>query len=339
MRIHKISWFSGQWWIVDGRAEFCDGDIGDDNHASYAIKHAQDILTGGNEDWDSWKYIKAREVAHAISQDADDEKKYDFKHAAESDPELFLIKYMQQAGIDEDIFLLANGNKSDVRAFAIKNWKWKRMTENTIETWTLTQEDLRNISNGINSAYNNQIEEQGGDPEFSIEVVSTKKMYWDIPLSIIDSGNVASLLPYSSGNWAKSNKRTITSQVSSIMYKGLPSHEIVFTDSDFLTPSPTIARTEGEFVAAFSLKGGDYFSPDMVDRNLYRALKSVFGKNVNCERAIWKLIQSPTPLWNQFLKQLGYDGFISDNYLYLFDFNLIKFIGFYDFSQGTVTND
>lgn len=471
MKIYKIANFRGEWWIVDGDAAFCDGDVGDVNHEAYVIQHAQSQLTDGMMEWDEWKASKAMEIAQDMSDenDIDENKKYELRNLAQNDPELFLLQNMKFAGIDEDIFLLANGNNSDPRLFAIKNWGWKRMAGNAVETWTLTESDLRSISNGISSAYDNEImemEERGEEPDFSIEVASTRTMYWNIPLNVIDSKNIMALREYAQkyrvtansfkniiiasdsiryefhlkqpkhqdwrDNITKENgkvsaydgtevigvlsftkyyddkdgrgnpryggsylmidhqyvvesyqgkgimtsmyktlkehypndkfafdrltgqgqklkdslvrnniielasNKIITSQVSSIMYKGLETPSIIFPEFDFLTPSPDIARSEGEFVAAFKLTGGDYFSPDMMDRNLCRALKSVFGKNINCEKVLWQLLQFPTQAWVELLKGLGYQGFISLDYLYLFDKNLLRFLGFYDFNERTV---
>lgn len=125
-------------------------------------------------------------------------------------------------------------------------------------------------------------------------------------------------------------------QTSSIMYKGLPTPDIAVPSNVLLTPSPYLAKNEGEHVAAFALKGGEFFSPDMMDKNLCKALKSMFGKGIDCYRVLFELINNPTKQWNDFLSGMGYSGFIADDYLYLFDKRLLKFLGFYDFERRTL---
>lgn len=208
---------------MNGTAAFADGDVGDFNHEGYAIQTAQQSIMEGEEDWESWKVSKAQELAQELAdQELLEETKWELKNQAETDPELFLINHLKDAGIDEDEFLVANDNHRDVRLFSMQKWGWKRMAGREITTWTLTQEDLNSIVRGIDDAYGEEISESesnGEDTDFNLEVLSTKTTYWGIPYSILEKRNIMELREFSRnsmfGPQAKSKFRIYRIAVSS----------------------------------------------------------------------------------------------------------------------------
>ena len=197
---YKFSKLFGEWWIYNGTALFADGDYGDMNHEAYVIEYAQNILKSNpEEDFESWKDIKAHEIYKTFFQDNDENN--DVLDTLNSDPELFLLENMNLLNIDEDLFYLANGNKgySDIRLYAMKNWKWKRVEGKFVETFTLSSEDLKSIAEGLYDAYESDIdssEESGEDIYFTIEVRSNNTLFNDVPYSLIDKKNISELMNY-----------------------------------------------------------------------------------------------------------------------------------------------
>jgi hypothetical protein len=80
---------------------------------------------------------------------------------------------------------------------------WIRVAGNNIQTWTLTQQDMDNISRGINSIIDEQFSDQFDDENsvlstltFNVESMRNKKFYQDVPLSIIDNADLSGLMAY-----------------------------------------------------------------------------------------------------------------------------------------------
>lgn len=153
----------GEWWIEDGSAQYCDGDIGDVNH-EIAAREAI-----------AYKYLDDPEQLEETIED------WFFSLSTEQISELGITP--------EEAQVLAGG---DAREYAMKHLGWKRMAGNSVETWTLTSNDLRSIADGIWDAYGEQAEGE----EFTIYVYSNQKTYWDVPLEVIESGNPVKLVHY-----------------------------------------------------------------------------------------------------------------------------------------------
>ena len=192
----KTAYLDGEWWIINGSALFADGDVGDFNHEAYSIQYAQDILMDGQEDWESWKHSKALDLVEEIKDNYDEDRYYEMKSEAESDPESFILNHLEEAGIDADTFFVANGNSNDPRTWSMKTLGWKRLAGNSITTWTLSSADLESIKSGIWDAYG---ESDSLDKEkFDIEVASNNRMYWGVPINKIESGDLSQLKDYGS---------------------------------------------------------------------------------------------------------------------------------------------
>lgn len=186
--LNKTAFLDGEWWIIDGTAHFADGDVGDFNHEAYVIQHAQYLLMDGEEDWESWKISKAMETYEEIKDDYSEEEAYEMMNEVENDPENFIANHIDEVGLDSDTFFIANGNYSqDPREWSMKKFGWKRMAGNNITTWTLSSSDLESIKRGIWDAFE---PEQLENEVFNIEVMSNKKMFWRVPMDVIESGNM-----------------------------------------------------------------------------------------------------------------------------------------------------
>jgi len=192
----RLAYLSGEWWIIDGSAHFADGDIGEFNHEAYAIRYAQDMLMDGQEDWESWKPSKALDLFSEIKSNYDEDSHYEMLSEAESDPEGFIMKHLDESEIDDDTFFVANGNSQDPRKWSMKTLGWKRLAGNSITTWTLSSSDLESIKSGIWDAFSDS-ESLDGE-KFDIEVASNNKMFWGVPMGVIESVDLSQLNYYMS---------------------------------------------------------------------------------------------------------------------------------------------
>ena len=122
-----MSYFRGEYWIVDGDVDFADGDVGDRNHEGIAAEHA------------------AHQLADLCSVDYDSDAGYEGLDRA-------LIEYASELGGEDAEELPDNGmdaayailrsegknpdeyhdlvaialqcSSSDPRAYAMKHWGW-----------------------------------------------------------------------------------------------------------------------------------------------------------------------------------------------------------------------
>lgn len=207
MKIYKISQnISGEWWIIDGEAIYADGDIGDMNHETYAIEQARRLLLDSysdfidDEEFESWKTEKAIAIWNSLNEEDREKlyKEYNYlKKSIEEDPEEFLLNFgLRYDNIDEDLYLVANGNHHDIRLYAMKQWGWIAVRGNYVNTWQLTSQQLKKMVDGLYEILEQSMGEVNEETEFIIEIYSSKKTYWNIPFSTLDSNNISSLLEY-----------------------------------------------------------------------------------------------------------------------------------------------
>lgn len=186
----------GEYWIDDsGYAQYADGDIGDANHEGIALERLvrEVLFTLGVEINDELRSLDLSDYADEIyAKLENDEDKADW----EIDPETVVERIVKQRGMEnvEDIFNVLH-HKMDPRMFALKHWGWKRVKGNNIETWTLTNEDLQDILHGLDSTGELDTDEFGLE-EFNIDVGSTQAFYKDVPLHVIEQGNLTLLQEY-----------------------------------------------------------------------------------------------------------------------------------------------
>lgn len=105
-----------------------------------------------------------------------------------------IIQELKARGMSNTEILIARQHveKVDVRQYGMEKLGWKRVKDNMVETWNLTEKDLRGIANGLGDAD----EEMEDDETFDIEVRSSGNMFRDVPITVIESKNLAELFPY-----------------------------------------------------------------------------------------------------------------------------------------------
>ena len=195
----KIAELQGEWWIIDGKASFADGDVGDYNHEAVAIEYAQSlvkdalqedpilsdvlpIIFGEQGDYENFDPIASRT---SLNDWADDMQKSGMLTEEEADDiyETIVIR----TGIDHEILDIAFRNLEDARDYAIKKWGWIRVAGNNVETNTLTATDTNNIADGLWDAH----EELARSAVYDIYVYSNNRFYTDVPFEDIEKGPMA----------------------------------------------------------------------------------------------------------------------------------------------------
>ncbi len=312
--LNKTAFLDGEWWIIDGTAHFADGEVGEFNHEAYVIRHAQELLMDGEEDWEIWKSRKAIEMYEEIKDNYSEDEVYEMRNEVQNDTENFIVNHMDEVGLDNDMFFIANGNSSkDPREWSMKNFGWKRMAGNNITTWTLTSSDLESIKRGIWDAFEpGQLEWE----KFNIEVMSNKKMFWNVPLDVIESGNIRSLMEYIT-SYAKWSSVINTNQLK--IYRKSSKTIKVYHGS---------SNTFNRFNSKYSAQGVFWFTEDInkIKEGTSGATSSKYIAEV--ELTVYK-----TAGWEEYEKlclfQIENDGFDSiklDDDWIIFDNNRIKIL-------------
>ena len=178
-KIKKIAQ-SGEFWLMDGQAMYADGDIGDMNHEAYVV---QTILSNYEDEiskFYSKKYNSFPEQSKVYTEN------YDLND--------FSIEDLKSFGMTQEEIDIVLG-RVDARDYGLKNLGWKRVNGNNVETYTLTNNDLKEISNGLWEAYEREISESSEEEPvvFNIEVKSNGLFFTDIPYNSISSHDVSQL--------------------------------------------------------------------------------------------------------------------------------------------------
>lgn len=208
----KAQWGSGglrgEWWFRDGRADFADQDIGDDGHASMAIDSARYEIS-------DYYYSLLKEHSKELSEIGLDEtgsspssSRYrgdDAEHIVESYKNL--IDHASEHGSDVDDKILGElvakygsecidaalrGDGNAARTWGLKQG-WIRVHGNNLELWQISSDVLRNIVHGLWDAYGEQL---SNDTKFNIEIASSRKTYFGVPLEVLEGGNVGAIRAY-----------------------------------------------------------------------------------------------------------------------------------------------
>jgi len=207
MKILKIAQ-TGEWWIVDGEAVYADGETGEMNHERYVVEIVRNEIAEtmgfwSNNDMFDWGEMQVEIVRKLILYNKLDEdliQLFISEHGEDwldqllYEPEIFDTIALAE-GVDKIKLDVATG-AIDARKYGMKELGWKRVAGKAIQTWTLTANDLRIILKGLESAFGDECEDKIEDMVFDIEVLSTHKVFWNIPFSVIEKGNPASVARY-----------------------------------------------------------------------------------------------------------------------------------------------
>lgn len=185
----KWNGLRGEWWIMDGHCNFADGDVSDMGHEEYAIQSVtSDILAElGIED-------EGYDGEHVLLSDYYDEVSEAIGGFTGGDVRSCLVEYLMKNASPEiakdawEAVRIAWSGEGDARVWVMKRKGWQRVADDTVETWTLTDADLRHIYTGLNDILEEEGVDDDADPEFDIYVVSGNKWFTGVPLSAMNEG-------------------------------------------------------------------------------------------------------------------------------------------------------
>ena len=180
-KLFKIAYndIRGEFWIDDSGTATDAGPDGDYNHEGYARESVQYRFMDG----ENWEEYKESLVMEKLSELCGELKTYvQIELCKEQhDEDDLLDQAIKEIGMTDEEFEIAEGH-GDARSFAMKNWGWKRLEGNNVETWNLTEKDLKIIGDGLYDAYYENVD----NATFNIYVYSNKKWFSDIPWSAIE---------------------------------------------------------------------------------------------------------------------------------------------------------
>lgn len=198
--------FRGEFWIQDHYVQSADANI-DMGHEAIVIQSAaSQVLSDIGISVDE-PYLPDMddEIYEAIQDDLPEEMQTQYADGEISAKDC--LKYygkhvLRNAKFDE--LVDAAYDRIDVRRFAMREWGWKAIRGIVVDTWSVTPEDLSQISYGLNEAYAYDIEEYDSEkvdehgnkgPYFDIEVYSRGDYYNSVPLDLIGQ-DISKILPY-----------------------------------------------------------------------------------------------------------------------------------------------
>ena len=161
---HKIKLAqSGEYWIDDsGNVLGADGDTGDYNHEGHVIEN--------------------------ILSEYDIEYYEDFENMS--------LDELVERGMTQDEINALTG-KMDPRDYAMRNWGWIRVQGNNVQVWNLSSNTISTIANGLFEIYDESVKNE----TFNLELLSTKKLFNNVPWEFFDSGKISKLRDYQFVGW------------------------------------------------------------------------------------------------------------------------------------------
>lgn len=191
----------GEFWFIGGEAIGADGDVGDVNHSQIVMQNiaqelAEDFVSETEWDFDTYDDIDPDSLLSAIQD-------YLEENDLESDRAGINSFVLETLAFDKEKYKVLC-DETDPRDYGLEHLGWQRVKGNSIQTWTLTPSDLKNIGNGLWGAYAEEVEEMS----FDIEVSSSGKFYTNVPWSVLETDNLSALREYQS-HYATNKKASL----------------------------------------------------------------------------------------------------------------------------------
>jgi len=191
----------GEHWIdEDGNLMYADGDIGDMNHEAYVIQRARGEIAG--DQWNQGEFVNWEAFQESVASQILQEAKTNPNLQEEIESEIgdiyttqpreligydYIDNELLRRGINAELLNVAQ-ERANARMFGMKTWGWKRVMNNYVETFVLTNEDCQVIAKGLGELVP---DDEDGNSTWNIEIVSNRQYFQSIPLSIIEKGTQA----------------------------------------------------------------------------------------------------------------------------------------------------
>tara|TARA_Y100000310_G_scaffold275978_1_gene292806 strand:- start:13574 stop:14287 length:714 start_codon:yes stop_codon:yes gene_type:complete len=189
----KLAQVRGEFWIHSGQAWSADGDVNDVNHegmvrdsilGKYDMDYESNLVDIEDPSFiEDFVRNEFEECVDLLLQQGnlspEEAQAYLEDPVTNHEEVVSLISIGDilkiKGASDDEIEVIEAG---DARLFAMKAWGWKRLEGIHVETWTLTNEDLSQIADGLYDAY----QEEAETVTYTIHVHSTGKvlnMTWE----------------------------------------------------------------------------------------------------------------------------------------------------------------
>jgi hypothetical protein len=223
-----MSEIRGEYWIIDGRADFADGDNGDKNHEMIAMEHVCSFHLDK-----IYSYAQKLNVGNLPSLRSIENEEDQFTQSVQSLLGLIARKLFQQVdpnnpklpqyrsdnqiwaeiekncGLDnEALHIMMSGDQSlyrysratnsslDPRVYVMKTEGWIVVRNNNIELYGLDSNKLRNLLSGLDDIIDQETgwagveDEELNDENIELSLYDHKtKRSWDSTLSDLKSGS------------------------------------------------------------------------------------------------------------------------------------------------------
>lgn len=198
----------GEYWIDEsGNAQYADGDVGDLNHEMIVSMGITSELLGYFDimvdeppvdfnnltdeiDGEIFTYM----VDNDLIEDDGETDKYEIFMNDKFD---IMERYLRSLGIENiDAKLKVAYDQIDSRLYALEYDGWKRVHGNWIETWQMSESDLKTIVSGINDILDQEGIYDDEKETFNIEIRKTNRTFTDIPWSVLSRGQIRYLIQY-----------------------------------------------------------------------------------------------------------------------------------------------
>ena len=201
---------TGEWWIIDGQAEFADSDTGDIGHEGIVLDMLRrEIAESFGVDWIGeyydWDEVKQECINKHFEEQSEEDQMLILKKWKANDKDELIRKVpydsdifdtiAQEEGVSKMKIDVAD-NSIDPRDYGLKELGWKRVAQDNIQTWTLTRDDLHDISNGIDHILEGFNWDDGREVTYNIEVGATGKFYSNVPTTVIEKLNPMAMREY-----------------------------------------------------------------------------------------------------------------------------------------------
>lgn len=191
----------GEHWIdEDGNLMYADGDIGDMNHEAYVVQRARGEIAG--DGWNQGEFVNWEGFQESIASQILQAAKTNQALQQEIESEIgdiyttrpqelvgydYIDNELLRRGINAELLNIAQ-DRGDARAFGMKTWGWKRVMNNYVETFVLTDRDCQIIAKGLGEIVP---DDEEGKTTWNVEIVSNRRYFQNIPLAIIEKGTKA----------------------------------------------------------------------------------------------------------------------------------------------------
>ncbi len=193
-----IESITGEYWYDGNTLIYCDGDICDVNHERIVIDHIMSM-------YDLSDYVESyglEEITGILYSREDLQTEEGIAEYTETyRMNINIVKDILEKTsnmTDEELSYL--GGKKDAREYGLKYLGWIRIKKNDFETYSMDNAQLTKILNAIHEiedieGYSDN-EDGENEQTVNIEIVQTRQYYTNIPISVIENGDIGALQLY-----------------------------------------------------------------------------------------------------------------------------------------------